>query len=93
MQSAEQDSRKIRKLILREKSLLQAREYLRAGRSVNLFGLSDPAKLWYAAALQAESGRPLVLLVPDEARLRVAEEELKEIIAAGKSEGDRKSVV
>ena len=87
MQSAEQDSRKIRKLILREKSLLQAREYLRAGRSVNLFGLSDPAKLWYAAALQAESGRPLVLLVPDEARLRVAEEELKEIIAAGKSEG------
>ncbi|MDD2427047.1 MAG: transcription-repair coupling factor [Eubacteriales bacterium] len=47
---------------------------------MNLFGLSDPAKLWYAAALQAESGRPLVLVVPDEARVRVAEEELKEIV-------------
>ncbi|HZJ90302.1 MAG TPA: hypothetical protein VFC89_01405, partial [Oscillospiraceae bacterium] len=86
MQSTEQDSRKILNLILQEKSLFQGREYLRAGRSVNLFGLSDSAKLWYAAALQKESGRPLVLLVADEARVRVAEEELNEIVAADKSD-------
>ncbi|NLW54636.1 MAG: hypothetical protein GXY99_07105, partial [Clostridiaceae bacterium] len=86
MQSTEQDSRKILNLILQEKSLFQGREYLRAGRSVNLFGLSDSAKLWYAAALQKESGRPLVLLVADEARVRVAEEELNEIVAADKGD-------
>ena len=56
MQSAEQDSRKILNLIWREKSLFQAREYLRAGRSVNLFGLSDPAKIWYDVVLQEDSG-------------------------------------
>lgn len=86
MQSVQQDSLEILNLIKKEKTLSQAGEHLRAGRSVNLFGLSDPAKLWYAATVQKESGKPLVLLVPDEARVRVAEEELKEILAAEKAE-------
>ncbi|NLC25758.1 MAG: transcription-repair coupling factor [Fastidiosipila sp.] len=93
MNFSDQVARKIPKLILQDKSLNRGRGFLEAGKSVNLFGLSDSAKLWYAAALQEESKRPLVLVVPDEARVRVAEEELKEIISAGTEQAELPAVL